>query len=151
MGTKLISSSPSPAPPSPAPIPRGRGGEGLYVHVREVPRDLRRGANYRYYWRAFVDGVLTATGYGRTEDACYDRAHDAVRNLQRCEAENREQTLFSEQSISVSRESAADTTPAIPGNSGRNLLCPVSDDAPAATRSQGQLDGCLVAGEGGER
>ena len=49
---------------------------------------------------------------------------------------------------SVSRESAA--AHGIPGNSGRNLLCPVSEDAPAATRSQEQLDGCLVAGLGGE-
>jgi len=52
--------------------------------------------------------------------------------------------------ISASRESAADTTPAIPGNSGADLLSGVTENAPAATRSQGQLDGCLVAGEGGE-
>ena len=82
MGTTLgntPSLSPSPVPPSPAPIPRGRSGEGLYVHVREVPRDLRRGANYRYYWRAFLNDTLAATGYGRTEADCYDHAHDAVR------------------------------------------------------------------------
>ena len=52
-------------------------------------------------------------------------------------------------SLSASRESAA--AHGIPGNSGRNLLCPVSEDAPAATRSREQLDGCLVAGEGGRK
>ena len=51
----------------------------MYVHVREVPRNLRRGANYRYYWRAFLNDTLAATGYGRTEADCYDHAHDAVR------------------------------------------------------------------------
>jgi hypothetical protein len=51
----------------------------MAVIITEVPRDLRRGANYRYYWRAYLDGRLAATGYGRTEDDCYDRAHDAVR------------------------------------------------------------------------
>lgn len=86
MGTTLVGSpswfAPSPVPLPPAPIPSGQGGEGLatfYVHVREVPRHLRRGPNWRYYWRAFGDGQLAATGYGRTEEDCYDRAHDAVR------------------------------------------------------------------------
>ena len=79
MGTKFISSSPSPAPPPTAPIPGGGGGEGHDIHERAVPRDLRRGANYRYYWRAFLNATLAATGYGRTEADCYDHAHDAVR------------------------------------------------------------------------
>jgi len=60
---RSTSLSPSPVPLPRASMPaRARGGEGFYVYIREVPRELRRGANYRYYWRAFLDGTLAATG-----------------------------------------------------------------------------------------